>query len=503
MPKQLTDQRVILQTSERISFVQCLFSFRQILCLFLFFSLQNVQSQNIKITKYLQKIDTSSALKQASWGFCLLSGKTGRQIAAINSSKSLVPASVQKVMTTSAALAILGDTFRFKTQIYYNGKLENGVLTGDLIIKGFGNPVLGSQKGSKQNADQLMQELSNQVKRKGIRQVNGRLCADVSYFEYEPIPSFWTWYDIGNYYAPQIGALNLGENQYELWFTPGKKAGDSTKFVRTIPEIEGLKVVNHTITAMGGGDQTYIPGPPRSFEKHIYGKMPAGESFKVKGAIPQPELFFLNTFKKALKNNGIEQSGAIFISYSQLTTQNSQLIYTHYSQPLSQICQYANYTSNNLAAECLLRTLGAEKRKEGSTQAGLEVVQEFIKVRVGKISGLKQVDGSGLSKYNLINANQLATYLYSISKENWSKCFINTLPTSGTNGTLERFCDGANTSGKVFAKSGSMDRIKCYAGYVKDKQGTLNPFAILVNNHDVPNREIVNVIEGLMELCVE
>ncbi|MBC7389272.1 MAG: D-alanyl-D-alanine carboxypeptidase, partial [Opitutaceae bacterium] len=157
----------------------------------------------------------------------------------------------------------------------------------------------------------------------------------------------------------------------------------------------------------------------------------------------------------------------------------------------------------NLTAECLLRTLGAEKKNDGSTQAGLDVVLEFLKTRVGKVNGLKQVDGSGLSKYNLINASQLATYLFSISKESWSKCFINTLPTSGTNGTLERFCDGANTTGRVFAKSGSMERIKCYAGYVKDKQGNLNPFAILVNNHDVPNREIVKLIEGLMELCVE
>ncbi|MBC7387768.1 MAG: D-alanyl-D-alanine carboxypeptidase/D-alanyl-D-alanine-endopeptidase [Opitutaceae bacterium] len=469
---------------------------------FTFLNFLQANGQSVKIQKYLQKIDSSAELKQASWGFCLLSGKTGKQITEFKSNKSLVPASVQKIITTSAALAILGDTFRFKTQIFYAGKIENGQLKGDLIVKGFGNPVLGSQKGSQQNTAEIIEEFVGKIQKAGIKEIQGKLIADVSYFEYEPVPAFWTWYDIGNYYAPQIGALNIAENQFELLFAPGKKAGDSSKFIKATPAIEGLKIVNHTTTVNGGGDQTFIPGPPRSMEKHIYGKIPAGESFKVKGAIPQPEIFFLKTLKAALSKEGIK-SGEITVTYSQLSTQNPQLIHTNYSQSISQICQYANYTSNNLTAECLLRTLGAEKKNEGSTQAGLDVVQEFLKTRVGKVNGLKQVDGSGLSKYNLINASQLATYLFSISKEPWSKCFINTLPTSGTNGTLERFCDGANTTGRVFAKSGSMERIKCYAGYVKDKQGNLNPFAILVNNHDVQNREIVKLIEGLMELCVE
>ena len=448
-------------------------------------------------------MDSSAEFRQASWGFCLLSGKTGKILASFNENKSLVPASVQKVVTTSAALHLLGDTFRFKTQVLYSGSIEKGILKGDLIMKGFGNPVLGSVKGSQQSTEEVLNEFVDQVKSEGITSIKGNLIADVSYFEYEPIPVAWTWYDIGNYYAPQIGALNIAENQYELHFKPGKKAGDSTLFVRTNPTINGLKLVNHTITANGGGDQTFIPGPPRSLEKHIYGKMPIAESFKVKGAIPQPELYLIQSLKKALEKAGIQQTGKLTVSYSQLATNNSKLLHTHYSKPLSQICQYANYTSNNLAAECILRTIGAEKGKEGSTAEGLLKVQEFIKTRCGNANGLKQVDGSGLSKNNLMTPAQLARYLLEIRKEAWSTCFIGTLPTSGMNGTLESFCEGISTKGKVFAKSGSMERIKCYAGYVRDKSGTLNAFAIFVNNHDVPNKQIVNKIEGLMELCVE
>ena len=464
-------------------------------------------AQTNRINAFLKQMDSSEAFKQASWGFCLLSGKDGKTLAKFQADKSLVPASVEKVLTTSTALALLGDTFRFKTMILADGEISTtGTLNGNIIIKGGGNPVLGSLKGSNQSTEAIISEFAQKIKFAGIKEIKGNLLSDISYFEYEPVPAFWTWYDIGNYYAPHINALNIGENQYELWFKPGKKEGDSTTFIRTIPFIKGLKLVNHTITAIGGGDQTYIPGPPRSMEKHIYGKLPSGENFKVKGAIPHPEIFFLTLLKEELIKQGIKLS----VDSLQLTaitplTNNRKLttIYTHYSTPLSEICKYANHTSNNLVAECLIRTLGAEQGKNGSTDAGIEVIQTFVKIRMRNTTGLKLVDGSGLSKYNLITSSQFASYLFQISKEKWFNKFLATLPKSGVGGTLEKFCDGTKAEGKVIAKSGSMERIKCFAGYVKDKNGTLNPFTIMVNNQSASNREIVKWIEGLMERCVE
>jgi D-alanyl-D-alanine carboxypeptidase/D-alanyl-D-alanine-endopeptidase (penicillin-binding protein 4) len=470
--------------------------------------LSTVSAQPSKIQAYLKSMDSSEAFKQASWGFCLLSGKDGKTLAKFQADKSLIPASIEKVLTTSTAFALLGDTFRFKTSIFADGDISTeGILNGNIVIKGGGNPVLGSQKGSNQSMEAIITEFAQKIKSAGIKEIKGSLLADVSYFEYEPVPAFWTWYDIGNYYAPHINALNIGENRYELWFKTGKKEGDSTTFIRTIPFIKGLKLTNHTTTAIGGGDQTYIPGPPRAMEKHIYGKLPAGENFKVKGAIPQPEMFFLNLLKEELIKQGIKLS----VDSSQLTvisksiTVNRELttIYTHYSAPLSEICQYANHASNNLVAECLVRTLGAEKGKNGSTDAGMEVIQAFVKARMENTAGLKLVDGSGLSKYNLATPSQFANYLFLISKEKWYNKFLATLPKSGVGGTLEKFCDGTKAEGKVIAKSGSMERIKCFAGYVKDKNGTLNPFTVMVNNQSVSNREIVKWIEGLMERCVE
>jgi D-alanyl-D-alanine carboxypeptidase/D-alanyl-D-alanine-endopeptidase (penicillin-binding protein 4) len=470
--------------------------------------LPTISAQPNKIQAYLKSMDSSEAFKQASWGFCLLSGEDGKTLAKFDADKSLVPASVEKVLTTSSAIALLGDTFRFKTTILVDGEISTeGILNGNIVIKGGGNPVLGSQKGSNQSMEAIITEFAQKIKSAGTKEIKGNLLADVSYFEYEPVPAFWTWYDIGNYYAPHINALNIGENQYELWFKTGKKEGDSTIFIRTIPFIKGLKLTNHTTTAIGGGDQTYIPGPPRSMEKHIYGKLPAGENFKVKGAIPHPEIFFLNLLKDELIKQGVKLSvDSLQLSVvPKSATNNQQLttIYTHYSAPLSDICKYTNHTSNNLVAECLVRTLGAEKGKNGSTDAGIELIQAFVKAKVKNTTGLKLVDGSGLSKYNLATPSQFANYLFQISKEKWFSKFQATLPKSGVGGTLEKFCDGTKAEGKVIAKSGSMERIKCFAGYVKDKNGNLNPFTIMVNNQSVSNREIVKWIEGLMERCVE
>lgn len=482
----------ILQRILRISFL-CVTVFSTAVC--------QIPS---KINAHLLKMDKSAAFRQASWGFCLYAPATKQTLAQFQAEKSLVPASVLKTFTTATAIALLGDTFRFKTEMGVDGEIsKQGVLKGNLLLKGFGNPVLGSTKGSSENGSSIVQLFANKVKEAGIRRIQGRLQVDVSYFEYEPVPAFWTWYDIGNYYAPHIGALNLLENQYELWFKPGKKVGDTTTFVKTIPSIPGLCLYNHTRTAAGGGDQTYIPGPPRSMDKHIYGTMPLGDSFKVKGAIPQPELFFLRQLHLQLREMGIAIEDTVSGTAIVIAPPSTKRIFTHYSAPLSQICQYANYTSNNLVAECILRTLGAEKGKGGSTQAGVDVVTSFVKSRLQNPSGFKIVDGSGLSKYNLVTASQLASFLGTISKEAWFRPFLASLPYSGKNGTLEKFCDNTKACNKVIAKSGSMERVKCYAGYIKDAKNGLNAFAIIVNNQDVPNRTIVEAIEGLMEVCVE
>lgn len=478
---------------------------RNLLIFFAFLPYLSFGQNAAKIQGYLKKMDSSFAFRHASWGFSMLNNTSGKIIAQFQSEKSLVPASVQKVFTTASALSLLGDTFHFKTTAELEGSLENnGILNGNIIIVGRGNPVLGSLKGSEEDYTSIIKTFAQQIKSKGVKQIKGKLAADVSYFEYEPIPSSWIWFDIGNYYAPQIGALNLMENQYELYFKPGKKEGDSSTFLSMKPLIPGLTIVNHTITAIGGGDQTYIPGPPREMTKHIYGKMPAGESFKVKGALPRPEIFFLRLLKEELNRIGVRIDSLDPTPY--LKTKNTKpliKLYTHDSPTLSEVCQYANQTSNNISSECILRTLGAEKGKEGSTAEGIEVLKKFLAPRVKNVNSLKITDGSGLSKYNLCSPLQMTQFLSSIQKEKWFTCFLGSLPVSGKEGTMERICDGTAAEGKVMAKSGTMERVKCYAGYLKAKNGQLNPFSIFVNNHNVSNKEIVKWIEGLMEICIE
>jgi serine-type D-Ala-D-Ala carboxypeptidase/endopeptidase (penicillin-binding protein 4) len=471
------------------------------LCFFIFLICPLLSLSQNSIHSFLLKIDSSAAFKTASWGFCLLNGHTGRTIAQFNASKSLIPASTQKLFTTATATALLGDTFRFKTEIWAKGTVSSdGTLQGDLIIKGKGNPLLGSEKGSNENPQKVVSTFAAAIANSGIKHVNGSLMADLSYFTEEPIPNFWPWYDIGNYYAPSVSTLNIGENKYELYFKPGTNEGDSSTFLYTKPKINYLQIVNHTTTALGGGDQTYLPGAPNDLVKHIYGKMPKGDLFKVKGALPLPERFFI----ESLAENGLPTNNTLLSRNKNLLNHKTDnKLFTHHSPSLKEICKYANHLSHNLSAECLLRTLGAEKGKEGSIVEGLRVTNEYLATKIKDTKSLRLTDGSGLSKYNLCSPTQMAQFLYAIQSEKWFNSFLYTIPTSGKNGTLENFCDNTKAEGKVTAKSGSMERTKCYAGYIKSKNGQLNPFAIFVNNHDVPNREIVAWIERLMERCIE
>ena len=129
-------------------------------------------AQISKIQAFLKQMDSSQAFKQASWGFCLLSGKDGKTLAKFQTDKSLIPASIEKVLTTSTAIALLGDTFRFKTSILVDGDIStDGILNGNIIIKGGGNPVLGSQKGSNQSMEVIITEFAIKIKSVGIKEI--------------------------------------------------------------------------------------------------------------------------------------------------------------------------------------------------------------------------------------------------------------------------------------------------------------------------------------------
>ncbi|MBS0629657.1 MAG: D-alanyl-D-alanine carboxypeptidase/D-alanyl-D-alanine-endopeptidase [Verrucomicrobia bacterium] len=381
---------------------------------------------------------------------------TGEVLIDENSDKSLVPSSCMKVVTTAAALEILGPESKFQTDLEIDGAIESGVLKGNLIIRGGGDPCLGSDAmGS--NWEKQIEGWAAAVCEKGIKKIEGRVIGDASRWEKALAAPSWEWEDLGNYYGAGACALTFHENSYALYFKPGKKEGEAAAVIRTEPAVLNVNFQNEIKTGpIGSGDRACIYGSEFSQVHHLRGTIPLGvNEFAIKGAIPDPAAFCANLLAQALQKRGVVVNNQL-IGGSKRT-----ILQTTYSPTLKEIVYRTNQKSVNLYAEHLLKKMGEVMLKEGSTTCGTKAVTEFWKGQKIDLNGFNMVDGSGLSRKNLITTKQLVSILLKMKKSEHFPLFFDSLPQKNE---------------QVRAKSGSMSLIRGYAGYAGDIA-----FAILVN----------------------
>ncbi len=470
------------------------------------FSFSLASAQNItRLQDELKKISTDSSLAHALVGFSLRSSD-GKTLLQQNAEKSLPPASNLKVVTTATALQVLGEDFRFKTTLEYDGTIDKtGVMDGNIIIRGGGDPTLGVGRAEgTQTLNELMALWSTKIKEAGIRKINGSVIAVTGIFEQNPIPDYWVWTDIGNYYGAGVFGLNINENIYKLVFKPGLKIGDSAVILRTEPAIPNLQFINEVTTAAKGtGDNSYIYGVPYSYSRYVSGTIPAGsDEFVVKGSMPDPAFFSAYALTQKLTQDGVEISkaaGAVTGNYKN----NLKVIYELTSPTLKEVAVHTNQSSINLYAECQLKMLGYQVKGEGSTKAGIDVVKEYWKAKGMDLSGFFIYDGSGLSDANAVTPNQFTHLLSLMTKEKPFKAFYNSFPVAGVNGTVARLCKGSKAENNVRAKSGTINKVTCYCGYVTTSKGELLCFSMMVNNYEGKAGQVTKKLERLMVLMAE
>ncbi len=381
---------------------------------------------------------------------------TGEVLIDENSDKCLVPSSCMKVVTTAAALEILGPESRFQTDLEIDGILENGVLKGNLVIRGGGDPCLGSDAmGS--SWEKQIEQWATAVCEKGIKKIEGRVIGDASRWEKALAAPSWEWEDLGNYYGAGACALSFHENSYALFFKPGKKEGDAAAVVRTEPAVLTVNFQNEIKTGpIGSGDRACIYGSEFSSLQHLRGTIPLGvNEFAIKGAIPDPAAFCANLLAQALQKRGIVVGNQV------MGGGKRAILLTTYSPSLKEIVHRTNQKSVNLYAEHLLKRIGEVLLKDGSTGSGTKAVTEFWRAQKVDLDGFNMVDGSGLSRKNLITTKQLVSVLLKMKKSEHFPVFFESLPQKNE---------------QVRAKDGSMSLNRGYTGYAGDIA-----FAILVN----------------------
>lgn len=469
-------------------------------------------SQNYaKLNTEIEKLKTDVALKHAVWSICVMPVKKDTILAEYNSHISLVPASTLKIVTTGAALSILGGNFKFETKLQYDGIFDSltGTLEGNLYIVGGGDPTLESEYFKDKN-DSLSttDKWAALIKKKGIKKIEGAIIGDASIFDDNMIPPQWIWADIGNYFGAGACGLSYHDNKYTLYLKSGSP-GSKVVITKTIPQIDGLQLVNNA-TSNGNDDNAYIYGAPYSYYREVQGTIPANKNnYEVEGSIPDPALFCAQTLEQSLKAVGIKiiqkatTVRALKEKKNNYIITNKHTLYTHYSPMLNEIVYWTNFKSNNLYAEHLLKYIAYKKDGIGRENEGTEIITAFLEKKGIDIGGFFMNDGCGLSRSNVITTKTETQILRMMAKEKNFTSYYKSFPIAGKIGPLDNFCEGTLAKDNLCAKSGYITRARGYAGYVKNKKGEMLCFSLLANNYECTPQEMKKKLEKLMIAIAE
>jgi D-alanyl-D-alanine carboxypeptidase/D-alanyl-D-alanine-endopeptidase (penicillin-binding protein 4) len=459
-----------------------------------------------QLQRTLESILNDPPLSHGTWGVLVQSLKNGETLFAWNAQKLLLPASNMKLVTLAAAAADLGWDYTYRTTLLASGPISGGVLAGDLVVVGSGDPSIGNIDGS---AERVFGEWADRLKQLGVRAIAGRIVGDDNAFDDEILGFGWSWDDLPEDYAAGVGALQFNENAIRVTVSPGPKAGDPAGIAVDPPE-SGIVISNAV--------RTGAQGTPASLSAH---RLPGRDSLVVKGSIAadaetpvvltmsvdNPTVYFVRALRRSLIARGIDVRGpAIDIDdlESALDRSGTTTVAEHRSPPLSVLAVRLMRISQNQYAETLLKSLGMgreapPKEREASAEhspatalKGRTVAQKLFQDWGVDPGSLIIRDGSGLSRYDFLTAQALVTILTHVYKDSkLYEPFAASLPTPGTDGTLANRLKGTAVENRLRAKTGSMSQVRALSGYVTTSDDEPLVFSIIANNFDV-TADVIN-----------
>jgi D-alanyl-D-alanine carboxypeptidase/D-alanyl-D-alanine-endopeptidase (penicillin-binding protein 4) len=440
------------------------------------------------------------ALDRSLWAVMVQSLDSGEVLYRRNSTKLVMPASNMKIVTLAAAAERLGWDYTFETRLLATGPIENGVLSGDLVVVGSGDPSINARGGS---PTRVFENWADRLRAAGVTRIDGRIVGDDRAFPDEPLGFGWSWDELGSGDAAPVSALQYNENLAEVVVRPGDAAGSAAK-VELRPLESGLTLDAHvTTSAAGVPSDLVLKRLPGSDRLSVGGTIPPGSQEIVEtAAVEDPAGFFVRALRAVLIRRGIDVRGeAVGLSGvgSVPDLAGAKVLLSHRSPPLSEIGTVLMKVSQNLYAETMLKTLGAT-RGMATAEAGRTVVQEVLERWGVPPDAVVLRDGSGLSRYNYVTAETLVRILRQMHRDPRHRlAFSATLPIGGQDGTIARRMKGTRAEGNVLAKTGSLSNVRALSGYVKTLDGELLIFSIIANNFNLPTP----VIDGVTDLAVE
>jgi D-alanyl-D-alanine carboxypeptidase/D-alanyl-D-alanine-endopeptidase (penicillin-binding protein 4) len=418
-------------------------------------------------------------------------------IYARNSDSLLTPASNMKIFTSAMALKKVGPDYRFHTRLYTTGKIQGTVLKGDLYIKGFGDPSLVTEQ---------MWILVNELKNLSITKVEGNIIADNSYFDGQGRLKTWSSYKGSEAYLAPAGALSFNFNTVTVHVGPGEKPGDKPS-VMIDPDIEYFRVRNKAVTTVNKRSRRKLIVNRLERKHHdeiiVKGRLPknvARKKFYLN--VTDPQRYTASVFKRFLNQAGVRVTGKVKIG---LVPEGATMVLDHESPPLGRILRGLNKFSNNFVAEQILKTLGAQFIGEpGTTENGVLLLQDYMRDLGFTPDQYRMVDGSGLSKTNLVTPDQVVALLedahsdLSIFPE-----FISALGVMGLDGSVIDRMGHSKEAQKIRVKTGTLNHVSALSGYFQSQDGERFAFSILLNNVKCSNGKAMRLQDEIMEMALK
>jgi D-alanyl-D-alanine carboxypeptidase/D-alanyl-D-alanine-endopeptidase (penicillin-binding protein 4) len=410
---------------------------------------------------------------------------TGEPLLRWNETVPRNPASVVKIVTTLVALDILGPAYTWKTEVYSVGEINGNVLDGDLLLKGYGDPFMVTER---------VWQMLRQVRQKGVNKITGDLLIDDSYFDV-------AYHDPGEFDREPLRAYNVAPNALLMnfkvvryRFEPELKS--ATVNIRLDPPLQNLIIENQLKLVPGRcrGYQRGITITPNHAVDHMVmsGEFPSGcTTYELGRTALSHNQFAFGLFKSIWLESGGEFSGSY---WNVIKPDHAEPLLVFDSWPLADIITKVNKHSNNVMARQLLFTLGAEKNGvPGTEEGGRQVVENWLKEKRLHFTELKLDNGSGLSRESRLSAEVLGGILRYGWESPYMPEFMSSLSLSGLDGTLARRFRDDPLTGKAHIKTGRLDDVTAIAGYLQARSGNRYAVVALQNHTDVhrgPGEEV-------------
>jgi len=484
------------------------------------------------IAKFNARVDAalSDAKAQKSfWGIVVLDRATGETLYELNADKYFTPASNAKIVTSSFALATLGPDFRFRTTLETAGPIgADGSVKGDVVLVGRGDPDLSNRvfpyAGKAEHdgpMEKVLLEMVDAAIAKGVKQIDGHIVADDSYYPYDPYPPGWNVGDLFFTYGAPVSAISFNDNSFELEITPGLQVGDAASI--------GVQ----PLAAAGTFTQKIVTGPAGSQPNFSVTRQPGVNFIFLRGTIPlahapvkldlamtQPAETAALALKQSFESRGVRVGGTATVHHAlppeiypdsnvvlgpapEPTPLNTTVLAEHLSPTSLETARMTNKVSQNLHAELLLRAAARATKGFGVTEAGIWAEQDFLRnIGVADDDVLLE-DGSGLSGGDLVTPRSLVQVLRFDAQQPWGEGYISTFPIAGVDGTLENRMKKTSAAGMVFAKTGSLEHVRALSGFATTVRGEHLVFSIFGNNNAQPGHDAQSVIDSIAIAMVE